>query len=45
MMQKDISGWVSVGKQRLGNYGVQRCYDKATEQFFDIDEIPFNTDT
>jgi len=45
MMQKDISGWISVGKQRLGNYGVQRCYEKATEQFYDINEIPFDNNT
>ena len=45
MMKKDISGWVATGKQRIGNYGVQRCYSKIVEQYFNIDEIPFNDET
>ena len=44
MMKKDISGWAATGKQRIGNYGVQRCYSKIVEQYSDIDEIPFDDD-
>lgn len=45
VMQREISGWISVGKQRLGNYGIQRCYDRATEEFENIDVIPFDDST
>ena len=35
--------WKYVGKQKCGEYGVQRCYDRITE-FIDIEneEIPFD---
>ena len=31
IMRNSISGWLPVGKQKCGNYGVQRSYDKAAK--------------
>lgn len=31
IMRNSISGWLPAGKQKCGNYGVQRSYDKAAK--------------
>jgi hypothetical protein len=41
IMKKDVAGWALTKKQRLGNYGIQRCYMRIVEQFSNISEIPF----
>ena len=43
-MKNNITGWKSVGKQKLPNYGVTRCYERI-EQFVDVssEEVPFES--
>jgi hypothetical protein len=31
IMKNQISGWGYSGKQKCGNYGPQRCYDRLTK--------------
>lgn len=44
IMKNNIAGWKSVGKQKLPNYGVARCYERI-EQFIDVsgEEVPFES--
>lgn len=44
IMKNNITGWRSVGKQKLPNYGVTRCYERI-EQFVDVsgEEVPFES--
>lgn len=46
IMKNNISGWVSVGRQRVtdGNYGIQRCYEPIkkndiVDEFTDADDM------
>ena len=32
IMRNNISGWISVGQQRIGEYGRQRCYERVNKK-------------
>lgn len=42
IMKNSISGWKSVGKQRVGDYGPQRCYERKDVFIETTEEVPFD---
>ena len=34
IMKNNIAGWDFAGKQRVANYGVQRCYERRKKSDF-----------
>lgn len=41
IMRNNITGWISVGQQRVIDYGRQRCYDRAKkDEFMSCDDAP-----
>ena len=34
IMRNSVKGWAYIGKQRLGNYGLQRCYERLGKDDF-----------
>lgn len=47
IMRNNIKGWKPAGKQRVAEYGIQRCYEREKE-FLVVDEnsepVPFETE-